>query len=106
MHAWPWSQQRFQALILFASLQLFCILGVWPLLMGITGLVTYIAIVYSTAINVASNFSYTSAIIVTCVNIMGSRFVTKTTEMEGWSARTQIKVHLSLDRPPACNSHE
>lgn len=61
--------------------------------MGMTGLTTYIAVVYSVPINVASNFSYMSAIIVTCVNIAGSKLVTKTTEIEGWSGRTEIKVH-------------
>lgn len=75
-----------------------CILVIWPVLMAVTGFTTYIAVVYSVPINVASNFSYMSAILVTCVNIAGSKLVTKTTEMEGWTSRTQIKVG------PRCNN--
>ena len=74
------------------GLQLICILVVWPVVMGVTGFTTYVAVIYSVPINVASNFSYMSAIIVTCVNIAGSKLVTSTTEMEGWSGRTQIKA--------------
>lgn len=94
---------------------MFCILVIWPVLMGMTGLTSYVAVVYSTPINVLSNFSYMSALIVTCVNIAGSKFVTKTTELEGWTARTQIKasiyhfapmhVHLLCNLPiyPLCD---
>ena len=38
------------------------------------------------------HWSYMSPLIVTGVNIVGSKFVTKTTEIEGWSPRTEIKV--------------
>ena len=85
-------------------LQFFCIAVVWPVLMGMTGLTTYIAVVYSVPINVATNFSYMSAIIVTCVNIAGAKLVTKTTEIEGWSGRTQIKVESHLQRDSAQDS--
>lgn len=62
--------------------------------MGMTGWTTYIAVVYSRPINVAANFSYMSAIIVTCVNIAGSKLVTKMTEIEGWPSRAETKVHF------------
>lgn len=56
------------------------------------------------------HWSYMSPLIVTGVNIAGSKFVTKTTEIEGWSPRTEIKVGLTQQTwqgtclPKRCNA--
>lgn len=64
----------------------------WPTLMGLTGLATYMAVVHSSKINAACGLSYMSSLIVTGVNIAGSALVTATVDLEGWAPRSQVKV--------------
>ena len=60
--------------------------------MGLTGVATYLAVVYSSSINAACGLSYMSSLIVTGVNIAGSALVKKTVDLEGWAPHNRVKV--------------
>ena len=77
---------------LAAIFQGFSIAVLWPLMMGLTGSTSYVAIVYSSTINKVCRLSYASSVMVAAVNIAGSTLVKITVELEGWAPRTAIKA--------------
>ena len=79
---------------LSGAAQAFSLAVLWPMMMGLIGITTYLAIIYSSQISKACHTSYAPSVLVTATNIVGSMLAKSTVELEEWAPRTQIMVTI------------
>ena len=77
------------------SVQAFSLLVISPVIIALTGLGTYVAVIYSSTINDLCRWSYMSSITVSAANILGSLLAKKSVEVEGWRPKHIVQVSSS-----------